>query len=160
VDEEGDIYISDAESKAIYKIAPDGKRILSIPFPDKCLFNAQISVGRDGTLYVPVANDCSGGGGAVYALDTEDGKEIWRFEIEKGTLSSAIAIDRKGNLYIVDGNGNIYCLKPDGSVLWKYSLRESLGEKTADIFGSSPVISNNSIFIVSQDGTLLSIGSP
>ncbi|MHC4278308.1 MAG: outer membrane protein assembly factor BamB family protein [Planctomycetota bacterium] len=30
VDEEGDIYISDAESKAIYKIAPDGKRILMV----------------------------------------------------------------------------------------------------------------------------------
>lgn len=160
VDGDGNIYISDAKSETIYKINPDGKKILSIPFPDKCLITAHVSIGSDGTLYAPIANDCDGGGGAIYALDPEKGKEIWSFAISKAYLSSAVAVDKKGKLYIADSNGNIYCLRPDGKLSWKHALAKSLGKERVEVFGSSPVIANNTLYIVTQDGTLLAIGSP
>ena len=56
---------------------------------------------------------------AVYALDQETGKELWRF-VTGGPIDSPPTYDR-GCVYFGSGDGAIYCLRAsDGEMVWRY----------------------------------------
>ncbi|HAG50927.1 MAG TPA: hypothetical protein DCL42_06270, partial [Deltaproteobacteria bacterium] len=60
----------------------------------------------------------------------------------------------KGNLYFVAGDGNIYHLKPDGSLIWKYEV-----EGNPRFFYSYPAISDETLYVINEKaGVLFAIG--
>lgn len=158
----GIIYFADFKSQAIYSIGPDGKRKWKADFNGQCPSSTNVSIGMDGALYADIAKDCSGNGGEIVSLDPNDGKVRWRFEIKDGYLASPITIDKSGNIHFGAGIGYVYSLAPDGRFRWKIMIGEKIKVRTDEalgqIFMSSPVISNKTIYIVSGNGGLFAIG--
>jgi len=128
-----------------------------------------ITVGTDGTIYVPVG--WLFGSGFLYAIDS-DGNFKWSYQFEgicsPGRSVPAIAWD--GTVYVytngnynVAGQERIYAINPNGTLKWEY-LEEVAAFVTDDL--SSPVVASDGAIIyssmntastrISSDGTYLS----
>lgn len=66
-------------------------------------------------------------------------------------FSSSPVIDRYGNIYIGSEDGNLYAVKSDGTVKWKYPTEEGIS--------SSPVIASDGTIYVTSGMTLYAISS-
>lgn len=155
VSSDGMLYLVDSITASLYAITPEGKEKWVSNFSGSDLGNSSIALGKDGIIYVDIANAGDENGGAIYAMNPKDGKVRWRFEIKDGYVGTAPAIDGRGNLYYAAGNGNIYCLRPDGTLIWKY-----LVEKGARFFNSSPAIFQETFYVVTDStGTLFAVGA-
>lgn len=150
---DGTIYLVDGAEAKLHAITPEGKKKWTAHFSNSILGISNISLGRDGTVYMDTAND-SGKGGAIYAVNHENGKVKWRFEIEGSVGGHIIAVDARENLYYAAGN-HIYCLRPDGSLVWKYSV-----EGNPVFTDSSPAISDGVFYVSDEEqGGLFAIGA-
>ena len=81
----------------------------------------------------------------VFGIDTEDGKEIWGYEIPGDVFSSPCVVD---DMMIVVGsiNNAVYALEgSSGNLIWKF--------ETGGQVWSSPSFNGNEIFIGSDDGS-------
>ncbi len=100
-------------------------------------------IGADGTVYVgsnssePAAED-----GRVYALDPEDGSEMWSFEAGRVHASPALGPD--GTVYVGSfSSGRVYALdSEDGSKAWSF-------ETAGDIFASPAVGPDGTVYAAS-----------
>jgi len=99
---------------------------------------------NDGVIYVP------GGGlgrGSLYALDTSDGSELWRFDNADRYSAPTIFHDE---VCIGSDDGFMYVLdKNEGKLNWKIDARAKIR--------ASPVVSEESIFVGNVDGSLYRI---
>ncbi|MCR4428290.1 MAG: PQQ-binding-like beta-propeller repeat protein [Caldiserica bacterium] len=103
----------------------------------------------DGTLYVSSIM------GVVYALDPNDGSIKWRFQTT-GELRCPPAVDNQGNLFFGSGDGKVYALRPDGSLLWSV---ETGGEISS--FPAFPAIGpDGTLYIFDENGDLYAFGTP
>ena len=151
---DGTIYLLDAAEQNLHAINPDGKKKWTTHFSNKHVGTSNVAIGKDGTLYMDIANSGSSNGGMIYGINQKDGGVKWKFEIKDGYIGTAIAVDGRGNLYYAAGDATIYCLKPDGALQWKYSVA-----KEHRFFYSSPAISNETIYAVTErTGILFAIG--
>ena len=151
---DGIIYLLDSAEAKLHAITPGGKKKWTAHFPGKQVGASHAAIGKDGTVFVDIANSASNEGGALYAIDSKRGKVKWKFEIKRGYVGATIAVDGKGNLYFVAGDGNIYHLKPDGSLIWKYEV-----EGNPRFFYSYPAISDETLYVINEKaGVLFAIG--
>jgi outer membrane protein assembly factor BamB len=89
--------------------------------------------------------------GVVYALNTIDGSEIWRFVVPGGFIKSACLVDRDVVYCPTFQDGNVYALALDsGSEIWRtgFAVRSWM---------SSPSLGGNLIFLASTEGFLTAI---
>lgn len=97
--------------------------------------NGSLAVGADGTIYAcgrMTKGDFSGTS-CVYAV-SPSGSEIWRCSIGlTGNLDMAgvvIAVD--GSIIVTtkrsagESNGGVYCISPDGHLMWTYGIPEDV----------------------------------
>ncbi|RME07680.1 MAG: protein kinase [Anaerolineae bacterium] len=94
---------------------------------------------QDGAIYFGSVD------GHLYAVDAKTGWTIWRFRMEKGTISSPWLTEKFA--YIGSADGHIYCINLQTSkAVWQY--------KTGHQVSSSPVVSHDAVYCGSVDGSL------
>jgi outer membrane protein assembly factor BamB len=88
------------------------ERPLAIPSVPQPGFQETLSTGQDGYIYL------GGNDGALYAISTEDGSILWRYQTGGETLSPAIQADDL--VYVGASDGYVYALNADDGVLrWR-----------------------------------------
>lgn len=101
---------------------------------------------QDGNVYVGTLSEIGKTSNSKFiALDLITGKQKWIFSTPDtdGIISTPIAT--KGKVYFCSNNGKIYCLNTtDGKVLWQVSTNKAIT--------SSPLIDNNLLYFVNEDG--------
>jgi len=130
----------------VFCLDTDGNQIWNATYG-----NAGYQVGSplivDGMLIVP-STDCS-----LYAFSTEDGTELWNYSTGfsyTGVSSSPILY--RNQILFGSGDGNLYSLALDGTLLWNTSLASS-------IYFSSPAAADGIIYIGSEDGMLHAVAA-
>ena len=68
------------------------------------------ALSNDGSVvYIGSSN------GILFAVNTSDGSERWRFTGASGAIESAITVDANGHIYFGSNDNNVYALYPDGT---------------------------------------------
>ena len=117
------------------------------------LFYATPAVSEDGQVFF--ASQLTTGGflsqreSIVWALDEEDGHELWRFDGASGMYVEGGAIG--GDLFIIgNGDGNVYALdREDGSVRWTF--------ETGHRVWATPLIVEDTVYVGSMDRSLYAL---
>jgi outer membrane protein assembly factor BamB len=84
--------------------------------------------------------------GKVYAVDADDGRLRWRYDIGPTSLGlqSSATITADGRLLFGDSDANMYCLVArTGKLLWKTSI----GDPSVDHIWASPQVANGRVLI-------------
>jgi len=118
---DGTIYCG-SKNYNLYAINPDGTKKWHFSMLDSV--ECTPSFGPDGTIYCGAyspSNDPY-----LYAIDPENGEEIWRFETKKGVYGSP-TVDANGILYFGSDDKYFYSLNPDGTLRWKFITGGGLG---------------------------------
>ncbi|MBS3821901.1 MAG: PQQ-like beta-propeller repeat protein, partial [Phycisphaerae bacterium] len=101
-----------------------------------------------GRVYVGALNGC------VFALDADDGRVLWRFDVGGPVMHSpawAPGPDRRGRLYVASIDGGLSCLDPaTGRRLWQYDVGPGG-------FVASPTVMNTVIYIGARSGVFYAI---
>jgi len=155
LDDDGVIYIASVEltqqgllrEGVVHAIDPDGVEkwryergfgIISSP-----------AVGEDGNIYI------GGGDGHLFALDKNNGEEIWASGTA-GQIFSSPAIGSDGTIYVGSFDNNLYAINQDGTKRWNYTTNgtifssPSIGQDGTIFFGSS----DENIYALNPDGSL------
>jgi outer membrane protein assembly factor BamB len=91
--------------------------------------------------------------GNVYALDSKTGAKLWSFHTD-GHIDCPLACG-SGVVYVTSSDKNLYALRASsGEKIWSYQISDSVYD-----FRSSPVLVNGVIYVCSDDGYILAIGS-
>jgi eukaryotic-like serine/threonine-protein kinase len=110
--------------------------------------------------------------GNVYAVDSETGRQIWKMKT-RGPVPATPAV-ANGTLYVGSYDGNFYALNADtGALKWKFATGgerrfEAKGlhgmqpknqtiADPFDIFLSSPVVADNTVYFGSGDGNVYAL---
>ncbi len=116
------------------------------------------AIGHDGTVYT-----CSDGGFArLYALDPEDGQEIWHLNLYDYFANASVLdppiIDGDGTIYVAANSccpllGKVLAVSPSGEVLWIAEM--------PDASNSSPMLApDGTLYIVCSDQYLYAFRDP
>ncbi len=98
----------------------------------------------DGTVFFG-SND-----GNVYALNSDDGSEMWSFKTDDRVTSSATVVD--DTVFIGSVDTNVYALNAnDGTKVWSFKAGR-YGYVT-----SSPTVAEGTVFIGSDDGNVYAL---
>ena len=117
------------------------------------LFYATPAVEDDGKVFF--ASQLTTGGflsqreSIVWALDAEDGHELWRFEGATGMYVEGGALG--GDLFLIgNGDGHVYALdREDGSLRWTF--------ETGHRVWSTPLIVEETVYVGSMDRSLYAL---
>jgi outer membrane protein assembly factor BamB len=145
VGDDGTVYFGSDDGK-LRAIAPGGtpRWIADLEAP----LRAPLAIAHDGTVLAPTY----GRRPFVAALDGKSGEEKWRFEIEPGKgdfygIQSGPLVDGEDYVYFGGRDHFIYCLSPDGELVWKH--------ETGDQLDSGPVLApDGTLYIGSDDHRL------
>lgn len=133
---------------------PTGGRIVSSP------------VYRDGTIYV------GGDDGNVYAVSAADGRQRWKHRTGGPVASTPAVVD--GTLYVASYDGKLYALDAGtGATRWKFATggerrfeakglhgfqpRNQTFADPFDVYLSSPVVADGSVYFGSGDGNVYAV---
>lgn len=84
----------------------------------------------------------------LYALNADDGEEVWSQDLDGAVASSPTVVDDR--VFVGSDNGSIYALDAaDGSQIWEVA--------TGGNVRSSPTVSGGRIFVGSNDGTVYAL---
>jgi outer membrane protein assembly factor BamB len=98
----------------------------------------------DSTVLVPAYD------GAVYALDSETGVAIWRFDTGEPLIGGVLV--SSNTAYFGSSDGNIYALDVDsGDPRWLQPF------ETGDEVWSTPALSGDTLYVTSLDGNLYAL---
>lgn len=102
------------------------------------------ALAQDGTVYIG-SDD-----GHLYALDPDNGEEIWKFTTQDGVFFPSPTIGNDGIIYLGSHDNNLYAIYPDGTQKWSFS--------TGNNVLATPALDNNGIIYVgSNDGKLYAV---
>ena len=150
--EDGTIYFgSHGDDNRVYALDSDGNQKWT--FHIGRWIDSTPAIGADGTVYIQGRHNDYG---HLYALDPEDGSEIWRFDaLTTGSTDQSPAIGADGTIYASLAGEDwstdaIYAVNPDdGSELWRFEADGSL---------SSPAIAEDgTIYVGSWDEHLYAL---
>ncbi len=170
------LYASSTKKKLIIVNLDNGRELNVIDIPGVISKNSNMTV-YNGIVYLPIAD-------GIYAFDTEDISEdpvityasavslikegnnylmtsfitkgiasydsnyteIWNVSLDERIFSNPVF---NRSIYVTGYNGNIYKIDYDGNILNQANISNG--------FISQPVIYNNSIFILSNDGNIVEV---
>ncbi|WP_254807818.1 PQQ-binding-like beta-propeller repeat protein [Natronosalvus amylolyticus] len=96
----------------------------------------------DGTVYVGSYD------GSVYALDADDGRELWDVMTDGSVYSTPTVAE--GTVYVGSYDGTVYALDADdGSDVWDYT--------TDSWFYSSATVADDTLYVGGGDGTVYAL---
>jgi outer membrane protein assembly factor BamB len=131
----------------------------------QCYGNPTVAAGR---VFVGTNNDppkdpkLPGDYGILLCLDEATGKMLWQFAIPKLAagnasdfanvgLCSSPAVDGD-RVYIVSNRCEVVCLDLQGSVIWRYDMRDELGVFPNQMTSSSVLIVGDRLFVTTSNG--------
>lgn len=91
--------------------ALDGARLLwktDVPYPEQN--GAPIAVGQIGVYE-------AGNDGVLYAYSREDGRQLWKYQVSRGTLGPP-TVGADGTIYVTGAHHNLHAVTPDGAERW------------------------------------------
>lgn len=125
----------DTEIEPIWTYDPDGGITRSSP-----------TIAED-RLYV------GGRDGRVYAIDIEDGSEVWTYQTDGLIVSSPHVAD--GRVFIGSNDGHVYALDTeDGSVEWSFQVDPDQG--FGDVW-SSPTVADGTVYFGGRDTNIYAV---
>ena len=105
---------------------------------------AQPALAADGTLYLGTFK------GEMLAIDSSNGKILWRFKAGGWIFSSAVL--NGDNLFFGDMKGNIYMLNAStGSKVWEKTIGDGT---TPNAVVTTPLIQDETIYISTETSTI------
>jgi outer membrane protein assembly factor BamB len=95
--------------------------------------------------------------GSIYALDSRDGRLLWRRSLGSPMLSTPAVKD--GRAYFTTWDNVLHAIEPSaGGELWKLDLGPTLGATDYwEYYVSSPVIADGRLYVGSGSGRLYSV---
>lgn len=117
----------------IYAVSLDGSFVWGFRTGDAL---SDKPVLKDGVLY------CGSRDGYLYALSTESGQCLWRFNTASGVPVASIPLITNNAVYF--GCNKFYALDLDGFLLWSF--------QTGDVMAAEPIIYNGKIIFGCLDG--------
>ena len=149
VGDDGTVYFG-SDDGVLRAIAQDGtlkwQRNLAAPI------RAPIAIGRDKTVLAATYGEKP----FLAAVHQGSGAEKWRYYIEPGEgkhhgIQSGALVDGEGYIYFGGRDQYIYCLSPQGVLVWRY--------KTDDQVDASPVLGpDGTLYVGSDDKRLYAFG--
>jgi len=98
----------------------------------------------NGTVYVGSRDS------RLYAVDAEDGTEVWSFEADDWVDSSPTVVD--GTVYFGSDDNNLYAVNTeDGEEVWSF--------ETGDLVDSSPAVKDGTVYVGSRDNNLYAVNA-
>jgi outer membrane protein assembly factor BamB len=90
------------------------------------------------------------------SFDTETGKQFWKkklstanFNVRRNTLASPSPVADNKRIYFIYGNGSIFALNHDGTIIWERDLAGELGPFSLKYgYSSSPLLYDNTLYII------------
>ncbi|MHC4620893.1 MAG: outer membrane protein assembly factor BamB family protein [Planctomycetota bacterium] len=106
--------------------------------------SASVTVGHDGSVYVPCEDS------NLYKLDA-NGSLLWSYKADSPLISAA-TLGADGTACVGNKDGKLYAIDIDGNLRWTHT--------TGGIVYSSPAVSadGNHVYVCSQDGKLYALG--
>lgn len=97
------------------------------------------------------------GDGFLYCINSESGKEIWKFNAASPVHSSPA--QNKGKIFFTNKEGTLFCLNAsDGKLIWKAATGKELPYKWGfDYYSASPVVYKGKVYAGSGDGSLYEV---
>lgn len=150
---ERNVYV--AASNVLYVLqARNGRQLWARTLPDDIITEP---VAANGIIYVLTRD------GRVYSFDST-GKLLWNSKEPVFTHPVLAPPTLAGNVLVIGtARGGIYALDAsNGTVLWKYLLQSSSSTPERPTFTditATPVVSNRTLYVVSDDGSLTAFRS-
>jgi len=156
IGEEGNLYFGSyyVHSDYFYSYSPDGEFLWEYKTGGNRAPESGIVIDSSNTIYFGSRDSC------LYALNS-DGTLKWKYKTSAFITEASIPnIDLQGNIYITNfifdpsepDRGELYSIKPDGTLNWKVMYDNGFAFK-------SPVFSpdGNTIYIVGVDSNLFAL---
>jgi len=121
VGSDGTLYLA---YTALTAMSPDGTQLWQTALPANANIFAGVSIGPDGSLYLPIS-DAVTAAGAVLAFDGT-GAAKWTRALPH-TVLDPLAIGGDGTIYVPGGEAGLTVLAPDGSIRWTFPVANTLG---------------------------------
>lgn len=146
---DGIVYVGSTEG-ILYAIK-DGKEVWQFKIAGNALKNEDFGFDRRAIISSPVIADnkilVGGRDGFLYAVNKQDGKELWRVDHQVSWVISSVAVK---DTVVVTGTSDGRFVQAvslnTGKEIWRY--------KTKNIVWSSPLIVNNRVYIGSHESQL------
>jgi outer membrane protein assembly factor BamB len=113
----GTVYIGSFDG--LNAVDPDGTVLWT--FDTEGRVASTPAIGADGTLYVGSLGRAGGRLAAFYAIDPDDGSELWRYQPDGSgnAFYGSPVIDANGDIYVASGN-TLTSLDEDGDLRWEF----------------------------------------
>ena len=154
--DDGSIYWGSVDTY-IRGVSPSGNEL----WKDRTLgfVAASAAVGSDNTVYIGSFDS------QFYAIDPLTGHIRWTFPTNDHIYASAaLGQDARGitnAIYFASADGNIYALRPDGTLIWRYDTGDAV--RSSPVLGKAPD-GQDILYVGSGNGILYAInaadGSP
>ncbi|MDQ2048947.1 PQQ-binding-like beta-propeller repeat protein [Natronolimnohabitans sp. A-GB9] len=116
-------------------------------------FETEFGITRSSPTVVDDVLYVGGRDGIVYAIDTDDGTEVWSVETEGLIVSSPAVVT--GTLYVGSNDGNVYALDTaDGSEEWVF---ETDVDAEFEHVWSSPTVADGTVYVGGKDSNVYAI---
>ncbi len=130
IGKKGTVYIGSAYA-FLAAVNQDGTIKWKVTTDNVEAYRLSPAIGQDGTIYI--ASDRLGKYSVpdeiyLHAMASDitgpEGKEKWKFQI-KALTDSSPCVASDGTIYIGDKHGDLYAVKPDGTLKWQYNAPSS-----------------------------------
>jgi outer membrane protein assembly factor BamB len=150
IDSKGNVYVG-STNKRFYCIDSMGyvKWVYKLQIKTDSLIDSAAALHPFGYVIIP------GGDGCIHAVHMSTGKAVWKREmtdVSRETENSGVIVnsfegnvqvDEQGLIYCGCDNQHMYCLAPNGNIVWKY--------KTGMMIWTCPIITNELCIFGSLD---------
>ena len=115
------------------------------PFQTGASIRSSPALSNDGSVvYIGSSN------GILFAVNTSDGSERWRFTGASDAIESAITVDANGHIYFGSNDNKVYALYSDGTEKWNFTTG-------GDVVAKPAVKGDGTVYAGSKDGKLYAI---
>ena len=144
IDASGNIYVTTYSTATLLCVTPAGSLRWQFSSPGEPFVSSSPTLSADGGAAYFGASD-----NRLYAVNTADGSQRWRVELEDAILTSTAAIDANGTIYVGCYDNRIYAINPNGTIKRTWD--------TALPVRSSPTIAGRTLYIGSTDAKLYAL---
>lgn len=136
----------------LHAVRHDGTLLWDYRFPETV--SATPAMTRSGLAIVPSLDGC------IHAIDEWTGHPLWIYCTGIESFKSDAVIDQNDHIYATSVSGHLYCLNPDGELVWSVDLGAPTPNSTPSIHPNGSIIigtasKERAIVQISPQGSIL-----